>query len=179
MPLFLVFLIVPIVEIGLFIQVGGWIGLWPTLGIVILTAALGAWMVRTQGRQALAGVRGSLSNLEDPTRPLAHGAMIIFSGALLLTPGFFTDAVGFALLVPAVRDFVMRRAGRRMTVGVMGGAGRPAPGGRPRPARRRPAPSGVIEGEWEEADPADPVGPGAAAGPRPDPGTPPSGWTRH
>lgn len=162
MPLFLAFLIVPLIEIGLFIQVGGWIGLWPTLLVVVLTAVAGAAMVRTQGRQALAGLRGSLSNLEDPTRPLAHGAMILFSGALLLTPGFFTDAVGFALLIPGVRDFVMRRAGRHLRVSVMGaGPGRPAP------------PPNTIDGDWEEVDPAGP------AGPRPDPQSPPSGWTRH
>ena len=161
MPLFLAFLLVPLIEIGLFIQVGGWIGLWPTLAIVILTAVIGAAMVRSQGRAALEGLRGSLSNLEDPTRPLAHGAMILFSGALLLTPGFFTDAVGFALLVPGVRDALMRQVARRLDLRVIRPAPRPGPGPH------------VVEGEWEEVDP------NAPSGPRPDPGAPPSGWTRH
>jgi len=97
MFLFLAFLLVPLIEIGLFIQVGGWIGLWPTLGIVVLTAFLGTWLMRTQGLMAMGNLRSSFSELRDPTEPLAHGAMILVAGALLLTPGFFTDAVGFAL----------------------------------------------------------------------------------
>lgn len=88
MWLFLAFLAVPLIEIALFIQVGGLIGLWPTLGIVILTAILGTWLVRSQGLRALSELQGSFSRLEDPSKPLAHGAMILLSGALLLTPGF-------------------------------------------------------------------------------------------
>lgn len=103
MWLFVAFLLVPLIEIGLFIQIGGLIGLWPTLGIVILTAILGTYLVRSQGIMALNNLRGSFSRLEDPSEPLAHGAMILLAGALLLTPGFFTDAVGFALLAPPVR----------------------------------------------------------------------------
>ncbi|MBO6624228.1 MAG: FxsA family protein, partial [Roseicyclus sp.] len=113
MWLFVAFLMVPLIEIALFIQVGGLIGLWPTLGIVVLTAILGTWLVRSQGRQALENLRRSFGALNDPTEPLAHGAMILFSGALLLTPGFFTDAVGFALLVPGVRNVVFRELRKR------------------------------------------------------------------
>jgi UPF0716 protein FxsA len=111
MWLFFLFLLVPLIEIALFIQVGGWLGLWPTLGIVVATAVAGTYLVRSQGSQALIRLRRSLDDLRDPTENLAHGAMILFSGALLLTPGFFTDAVGFLLLVPAVRSFIMRRIG--------------------------------------------------------------------
>jgi len=103
MRLFLPFLLVPLIEIALFIQVGGFIGLWPTLLIVIATAIAGAAMVRSQGAQVIGQLRGSLEGLRDPTEPLAHGAMVLFSGALLLTPGFFTDIVGFLLLVPGIR----------------------------------------------------------------------------
>ena len=102
MRLFLLFLIVPLIEIALFIQVGGAIGLLATLAIVIITAALGTMLVRSQGIAVINQVRGSFEELRDPTEPIAHGAMVLFSGALLLTPGFFTDAVGFALMVPAV-----------------------------------------------------------------------------
>ncbi|WP_120633029.1 FxsA family protein [Ruegeria sp. EL01] len=108
MYLFLAFLLVPIIEIALFIQVGGLIGLWPTLAIVVLTAVLGTVLVRTQGRMALGQLQRSFAELDDPTEPLAHGAMILLSGALLLTPGFFTDAVGFALLIPGFRMAVFR-----------------------------------------------------------------------
>ncbi|APG48780.1 FxsA family protein [Phaeobacter porticola] len=116
MYLFLAFLMVPIIEIALFIQVGGAIGLWLTLAIVVLTAVLGTWLVRTQGRLALGQLRSSFEQLNDPTEPLAHGAMILVSGALLLTPGFFTDAVGFALLVPQVRMAVYRYLRSKMTI---------------------------------------------------------------
>ena len=110
MWLFVAFLMVPLIEIALFIQVGGWIGLWPTLAIVVLTAVAGTVLVRSQGAAVLARLRSSFETLRDPTEPLAHGAMILFSGALLLTPGFFTDTVGFLLLVPAVRAWVLREA---------------------------------------------------------------------
>jgi len=120
MWLFLAFLLIPLIEIGLFIQVGGWIGLWPTLAIVVLTAVAGTLLVRSQGAQALARLRTSLETLHDPTEPLAHGAMILFSGALLLTPGFFTDALGFALLVPGVRAVVLREVKKRVKVHAAG-----------------------------------------------------------
>lgn len=116
MWLFLAFLTVPLIEIGLFITVGEAIGLWPTLGIVILTAVIGTALVRSQGAMALNNLRGSFNQLNDPTEHLAHGAMIIFSGALLLTPGFFTDAVGFALLVPPVRSFIFQELRKRIKV---------------------------------------------------------------
>ncbi|WP_299950085.1 FxsA family protein [uncultured Ruegeria sp.] len=116
MYLFLAFLLVPIIEIALFIQVGGLIGLWPTLAIVVLTAVLGTVLVRTQGRMALANLQRSFAELDDPTEPLAHGAMILLSGVLLLTPGFFTDAVGFALLVPGIRVAVFRYLKSKATI---------------------------------------------------------------
>ncbi len=116
MYLFLAFLLVPIIEIALFIQVGGLIGLWPTLAIVVLTAVMGTVLVRTQGRMALGQLQRSFAELDDPTEPLAHGAMILLSGVLLLTPGFFTDAIGFALLIPAVRVGVFRYVQSKVTV---------------------------------------------------------------
>ncbi|MEM9853066.1 MAG: FxsA family protein [Pseudomonadota bacterium] len=107
MWLLIAFIAVPLIEIALFIQVGGFIGLWPTLAIVILTALLGTLLVRSQGLRALNDLRGSMNELRDPTEPLAHGAMILFSAALLLTPGFFTDAIGFALLIAPVRQAIL------------------------------------------------------------------------
>ena len=149
MYLFLAFLLVPILEIALFIQVGGLIGLWPTLAIVVLTAVLGTTLVRTQGRMALGQLQQSFATLDDPTVPLAHGAMILLSGALLLTPGFFTDAVGFALLIPGVRIAVFRYLKTKVTVTQfqMGpGAGFQQP--------REPFDQGdVIDGEFTEVRP--------------------------
>lgn len=149
MYLFLAFLLVPIIEIALFIQVGGLIGLWPTLAIVVLTAVLGTVLVRTQGRMALGQLQRSFAELDDPTEPLAHGAMILLSGALLLTPGFFTDAVGFALLVPGVRIAVFRYLKSRVTVTQfqMG----PGPGHQ---TRGNPFDQGdIIDGEFTEVRP--------------------------
>jgi len=103
MWLFLLFVSVPLIEIALFIKVGGLIGLWPTLSIVVITAFIGTLLMRTQGANALMRLRQSMERLEDPSEPLADGAMIIFAGALLLTPGFFTDAIGLLLLLPPVR----------------------------------------------------------------------------
>ncbi len=156
MWLFLAFLAVPLIEIALFIQVGGLIGLWPTLAIVVLTAIVGTALVRSQGAQAMAQLRGSFNDLRDPTEPLAHGAMILFSGALLLTPGFFTDALGFALLTPGFRNLVLRELRKRVQVqSVVHGTA------------YRTAQDDVIDGDYtvEQDD-----------GPRP---SGPSGWTRH
>ena len=100
MPLFLALLAVPIIEIALFIQVGGLIGLWPTLAIVLLTAMLGSQLIRAAGLGAFLALRSSISDMRDPTGPLFDGAMILLSGALLLTPGFLTDSIGLLLLIP-------------------------------------------------------------------------------
>jgi len=116
MRLILVFLAVPLIEIALFIQLGGVIGLWPTLMAVVMTAVLGAWLVRTQGLQAIRRLRDSLDEMRNPAEPLIHGAMILFAGALLLTPGFFTDAVGFLLLVPAFRAAVWHHLQARVRI---------------------------------------------------------------
>lgn len=111
--LFALFLITPIVEIILFITVGDRIGLVPTLTIVVVTALVGASLVSRQGRAELAALQSSVVQGVVPSKELAHGAMILVSGALLLTPGFLTDAVGFALLVPRFREVVRRWFSRR------------------------------------------------------------------
>lgn len=133
MPLFLLFLIVPLIEIGLFIQVGGWLGLWPTLLIVVITAIAGTQLLRQQGRGAL---QRSLSELSDPSEPLASGAMILFAGALLLTPGFFTDAVGLALMIPGVRAWIFNRVKARVQVAHFG--------------QQSPDQPDIIDAEFEE-----------------------------
>ena len=149
MRLLLLFLVVPLIEIALFIQVGGWIGLPWTLLIVVLTAVAGTFLVRSQGLAVLSQLQGSLSELKDPTEPLAHGAMILFSGALLLTPGFFTDAVGFSLLVPGIRGAVFRFIKERVVVQKFTYGARDTS---PQP------PSDVIDGEFRGERPARPLG---------------------
>lgn len=110
------FILLPIVEIALFIQVGGLIGVWATLALVVLAFVLGVAVIRSQGNQAWAQAQRSLAELRDPARPLAHGMMRILAGVLLIVPGFFTDIVGLLLLIPPVRDLIMRQASRRMRV---------------------------------------------------------------
>lgn len=146
MWLLFAFIIVPVIEIALFIQVGGFIGLWPTLLIVILTAIAGTYLVRSQGLKALGQLQTSFSDLRDPTEPLVHGAMILFSGALLLTPGFFTDAVGFALLIPAVRHAVFKAIRARVNIQGFGAAGST----QHKPQQSAREGSDIIDGEFVE-----------------------------
>ncbi|NNK15381.1 MAG: FxsA family protein [Sulfitobacter sp.] len=163
MWLLIAFIAVPMIEIALFIQVGGAIGLGWTLAIVLITAVLGTWLVRTQGAMALGQLRSSFSDMRDPTEPLVHGAMILFAGALLLTPGFFTDAIGFSLLVPGVRQAAYRAIRARVNVQTFETRSQTY-----RQDPRRPDPQGdVIDAEYHEiSDSA-----GTDKGP--------SGWTKH
>jgi UPF0716 protein FxsA len=101
--LFLIFLIVPIIEIGLFYVVGQSIGIWPTLALSVFTAVLGSWFVSRQGRETWMRIKIQIANGESPSTTLVNGAMILVAGALLLTPGFLTDAIGFTLLFPPAR----------------------------------------------------------------------------
>lgn len=166
MWLFVAFIAVPLIEIGLFIQVGGSIGLWPTLGVVVLTAIIGTSLVRNQGRVAIGNLQRSFSQLDDPSEPLAHGAMILIAGVLLLTPGFFTDATGFALLIPAIRTAVIKYVRTRVKVqSFTMGAGRAnSPHGHDPRFQRD---DDIIEGDFTEVDPTK------------RPTHKPSEWTKH
>lgn len=178
MWLFALFVLVPLIEIALFIQVGGWLTLWPTLGIVILTAVAGTALMRQQGHRAMADVQRSLERARDPLAPLAHGVMILFAGMLLLTPGFLTDAIGLLLLVPPVRvavlAFILRHGVHHV---VMGERGRRQPGHDPHEPE-------IIDAEFEDITPdtaQDRQPPHQDPAIRPPQGGPrrPSGWTRH
>ena len=99
----LLFIAVPVIEIALFIQVGGVIGLWSTIGVVILTAMLGTALLRHQGLDTLRRVQESLAENRMPVVEMFDGLCLVMAGALLLTPGFMTDAFGFLLFVPPFR----------------------------------------------------------------------------
>ena len=103
MWLFVVFIVVPIVEIALFIKIGALVGLWPTIIIVILTAIIGTRLVKSQGLNAIKNVQNSIIVGQNITNSLINGALILTAGVLLLTPGFFTDAIGITLLIPQTR----------------------------------------------------------------------------
>lgn len=110
------FIAVPLIEIGLFIQVGGAIGLWATLIVVVATAMAGTALLRHQGLGALSRLQQSMDRGEAPLEPVFDGFCLLAAGALLLTPGFFTDAVGFALFIPHVRTLLRRAIARRVQV---------------------------------------------------------------
>ena len=110
------FIAVPLIEIGLFVQVGGAIGLWPTLAVVVLTAVAGTALLRHQGLGTLGRLQASMDRGEMPLEPVFDGFCLLAAGALLLTPGFFTDAVGFALFVPAVRGLLRQFFASRVKV---------------------------------------------------------------
>ncbi|MFQ5624538.1 MAG: FxsA family protein, partial [Paracoccaceae bacterium] len=145
MWLFLIFVTVPIVEIALFIEIGGWLGLFPTLAVVVLTAMAGTALVRQQGLATLARLQHSLSRGEDPVGHIAHGALILVAGVLLLTPGFFTDALGIAFLIPAIRQALIAWGAARLAARVHVWAGGTAHGPRHDTA-------GAIDGEFEILD---------------------------
>lgn len=106
--LFLAFLVVPVLEIWLLIQVGQVIGGWQTVGLLIADSLLGAWLVRREGRRAWAALQNAIQSGRMPDRELADGAMVVAGGALLLTPGFLTDIVGFLLILPFTRPIARR-----------------------------------------------------------------------
>ena len=116
MWLLIAFIAVPIIEIALFIRIGDFLGLFSTLAIVVFTAIAGTYLVRAQGLSVLSQLQSRFREMNDPSEPLAHGAMILFSGALLLTPGFFTDFIGFLLLIPNVRATVFQKVKERMNI---------------------------------------------------------------
>jgi UPF0716 protein FxsA len=149
----LLFLIVPLVEIYVLIQVGGVIGALWTVILVVLTAVLGGGLMRFQGLTTFLRFRNRLDVGELPAEELVEGILLLLAGALLLTPGFVTDAVGFALLVPPLRRQLARASLARMELKVVAGASagtrpRPGPAGHGRGRHR----SRVIEGEWRRED---------------------------
>lgn len=141
--LFLLFLFVPLLEIYLLIKVGGIIGALPTVFMVVFTAVLGAWLLRIQGLSTLMRVRSTLEQGGVPAIEMLEGAVLLVAGALLLTPGFFTDAIGFACLIPSLRRAVIRRLMRNVIEKGFGGPQGPSTG--PRGPR-------TIDGEFRRED---------------------------
>ena len=111
MPLLLlvVFVVVPIVEIWVIVQVGQAIGVLPTLVILLADAVLGTWLFRREGRRAWVALREAIAAHRVPAKEVADGALVVLGGAFLLTPGFVTDVVGVLCLLPPTRA-VLRRA---------------------------------------------------------------------
>lgn len=104
--LLVLFIVVPAIELWGIITVGKLIGGWPTVGLVILTGFLGAWLAKRQGLQVFRLVQLQLSRGQMPTESLIDGALVLVGGVLLLSPGFFSDTIGFLLLIPYTRMIV-------------------------------------------------------------------------
>jgi len=122
--LLLLFTIVPIVELALLIWVGQRIGTMPTIGIILATAVVGAWLSRREGIRAWRNVQRTLASAEMPGEALIHGLLVFLGGALLLTPGVLTDVLGLSLLAPPTRSVVVRHLRRRLERHVMQSTGR-------------------------------------------------------
>ncbi|WP_151702985.1 FxsA family protein [Nitrincola alkalilacustris] len=114
--LFLLFVIVPIIEITLLIQVGQLIGVWYTVGLVLLSAFIGVNMLRYQSLATLTRARQRMDQGEIPGQEMAEGIVLAVGGALLVTPGFVTDVVGFCCLIPATRKALVGTVSRHFTV---------------------------------------------------------------
>ena len=147
--LVIVFIVVPIVELALIIQVGQEIGVAPTIAILIVDSLLGSLLMRSQGRAAWRRFNDTLATGRPPAREVLDGVLIIFGGALLLTPGFVTDIAGLLLLIPptraVVRGLLVRRLGARLVVSAAGRFPRGPAGPR--------GPQYDVEGTATEVDP--------------------------
>jgi UPF0716 protein FxsA len=118
LPLVLLFIAVPIAELAVIIQVGQAIGIWWTIALLIADSLLGTWLMRHQGRASWRRFNEAVQVGRVPAREVLDGALVIFGGALLLTPGFITDILGLFLLLPptraVVRGILTRRLAHRM-----------------------------------------------------------------
>ena len=108
--IFLIFIIIPILEITIFITVGSNIGVLNTIAIILITALVGIFLVRRRGLSLLFNARQNMSEGIMPTEEIKGGIFLLISGLLLITPGFFTDCVGFVVFLKPVQDFIVLRA---------------------------------------------------------------------
>ena len=102
--LLIIFVFVPVMELYILIEAGRMIGIGATVGLIMLTGVAGAWLARSQGLEILRRIQQETANGQMPAQTLIDGALILVGGLLLLTPGFFTDALGFSFLVPVTRE---------------------------------------------------------------------------
>jgi len=119
--LFLIFVVTPIVELAVIVQVAGSTGVMNTIGLLVLVSLVGAWLVRCEGLGILRRAQAELAKGRMPGRELVDGLLVLLAGALMLTPGFVTDAVGLALLLPPVRAVLRLVATRRLSRSVDAG----------------------------------------------------------
>ena len=112
--LFLLFTVIPLIELYLLIRIGTWIGALPTVLIVLTTGFVGAWLARLQGFQVWSRIQTEINQGRFPGDPLLDGLLLLAAGLLLITPGVLTDVLGFALIIPASRIPIRRAVARRL-----------------------------------------------------------------
>jgi UPF0716 protein FxsA len=108
--LIVLFATLPLAEIVIVLYVGQWLGLWPTVGLLLANSAAGVWLLRREGRRVIFAFREAVSMQQVPTVAVVNGTAVAVGAALLITPGFLTDAAGFVLLIPASRAGVVALA---------------------------------------------------------------------
>ena len=118
----LLFVVVPLLELALLIQIGQWVGFLPTMALVVFTGVTGAMLARLEGLRTLWKLRADLARGQLPGQAIMDGMSILVGGALLLTPGILTDVVGFSLLLPVTRHAIQRRVRRAMEQSLQDGA---------------------------------------------------------
>ena len=143
--LFLLFFLIPLIEIYILIQVGSVIGAALTIFSVVFTAVLGAYLIRRQGFKTFSRFQGKLQTGEIPAEEIVDGFCLLIAGAFLMTPGFFTDAMGFALLIPPLRALIYKRISNSARVHVMAGQ----PGNRTSSTQTNQRP---LEAEYKQVD---------------------------
>ncbi len=146
MPFFIIFVIIPLVEIMVFMSVGEWVGLWKTLFLAFFTAVLGGYIIKYQGLHTIAAMQSASGQGRMPVNEIFDGVCLIAAGATLITPGFVTDSIGFLLLIPPVRavlrDVIKKRTEIHMAMGPNGGRAQNTPSNDPN----------VIDIEYEKID---------------------------
>lgn len=158
------FVILPLVEIALFVLVGSEIGVWATLGLVLASSVLGISLMRRQSLSAMRDMqKAERGQMQNPLSPVAHGVMRFFAAVMLILPGFFTSTLGLLLLIPQLREVVISKLGAKFNLAMPQTAGFARWGQNPRQSQEDIT---VIDAEYFEIDENQP--------PRG-----PSGWTRH
>lgn len=152
-PLVILFIAVPILELFILLQVGDAIGVLPTIALLIADSILGSVLMRSQGRAAWARFNSALAEGRPPAKEVADGALIVFGGAMLLTPGFFTDVFGILFLLPPTRVLLRRLIVKRLTERMVASAGRPGAGPAMFSFGRRPPRGWDVDGEAHDVHP--------------------------
>lgn len=148
--LFLIFIVVPVIEISVLIQVGEQLGAFTTVVLVILTAAVGASLVRSQGLQTLLSAQKKIQQGQQPGQEVIEGVMLAIAGVMLVTPGFVTDFLGLLLLLPFTRQFFAAKLLERMIIKNMAQGQREFNGDFSSP--HQPTSEDIIDGEFVNKD---------------------------